>query len=121
MGITLDELMAEDKKTEETGIQIDDRKEKTWTACSKRVLKPARYIGNEFNLVYKEDPDIRFAFAFPDKYEIGMSYVGLQILYHVLNREDGIYCERVFAPDKDMEELMRKEGVPFFSLETKEN
>ena len=85
----------------------------------KRVLKPARYIGNEFNLVYKEDPDIRFAFAFPDKYEIGMSYVGLQILYHVLNRDDGIYCERVFAPDRDMEYLMRSEGVPLFSLETK--
>lgn len=85
----------------------------------KRVLKPARYIGNEFNLVYKEDPDIRFAFAFPDKYEIGMSYVGLQILYHVLNREEGIYCERVFAPDNDMEQLMREENVPLFSLETK--
>ena len=82
-------------------------------------MTPARYIGNEFNQVRKEDPDIRFAFAFPDKYEIGMSYTGLQILYHVLNREDGIYCERVFAPDRDMEDLMRSEGVPLFSLETK--
>lgn len=85
----------------------------------KRVMKPGRYIGNEFNQVRKENPDIRFAFAFPDKYEIGMSYTGLQILYHVLNREDDISCERVFAPDRDMEELMRSENVPLFSLETK--
>ena len=56
----------------------------------KRVMKPARYIGNEFNLVIKDNPDVRFAFAFPDKYEIGMSYVGLQILYDVVNREEGL-------------------------------
>ena len=85
----------------------------------KRVMKPARYIGNEFNLVIKDNPDVRFAFAFPDKYEIGMSYVGLQILYDVVNREEGLQMERVFSPDRDMEELMRAEGIPLFSLETK--
>ncbi|MBQ3924582.1 MAG: B12-binding domain-containing radical SAM protein, partial [Firmicutes bacterium] len=88
-------------------------------AMLKRVMKPARYIGNETNLIVKENAKVRFAFAFPDKYEIGMSYVGLQILYDVINSVDDVACERVFAPDKDMEELMRSEGMPLFSLETK--
>ena len=73
-----------------------------------KVEKPGRYIGGEFNQVYKE-PDltpVRFAFAFADLYEIGMSYVGLQIIYNLLNKEEDIACERVFAPGKDMEELM---------------
>ncbi len=85
-----------------------------------KVEKPGRYIGGEFNQVYKE-PDltpVRFAFAFADLYEIGMSYVGLQIIYNLLNQEEGIACERVFAPGKDMEELMRQENVPLFTLET---
>lgn len=87
----------------------------------KRVEKPARYIGGETNIAIKdpEEVSVRFAFAFPDLYEIGMSYMGLQILYNILNREKDIYCERVFAPAPDMEELMRTESVPLFSLETR--
>ncbi len=87
----------------------------------KKVEKPARYIGNEINSIDKnlENIEVRFAFAFPDLYEIGMSYMGLQILYNILNKEEGVYCERVFAPAKDMEEYMRKESLPLFSLETK--
>lgn len=87
----------------------------------KQVEKPARYIGNEISIVKKnpDDTEVRFAFAFPDLYEIGMSYMGLQILYHVLNSRDKIACERVFAPAPDMESLMRTEGVPLYTLETK--
>lgn len=87
----------------------------------KQVEKPARYIGNETNIVMKQ-PDkntVRFAFGFPDLYEIGMSYMGLQILYNIINKKEHLYCERVFAPGKDMEELMRNEDVPLFTLETK--
>ena len=87
----------------------------------KRVEKPARYTGGEVNSVIKNpaEADVRFAFAFPDTYEIGMSYMGLQILYNILNMQDYVYCERVFAPAMDMEELMREENVPLFSIETK--
>lgn len=87
----------------------------------KQVEKPARYIGNENHIVIKDPSRVkaRFAFAFPDLYEIGMSYMGLQILYHILNVQEDVYCERVFAPAPDMEELMRADGVPLFTLETK--
>ncbi len=86
----------------------------------KQVEKPARYIGGEINAVQKtpEDVRLRFGFAFPDTYEIGMSYMGLQLLYSILNRDEEIYCERVFAPAMDMEALMRKESMPLFTLET---
>ncbi len=86
-----------------------------------KVEKPARYTGGEINSV-KKDPEsvsVRFGFAFPDIYEIGMSYMGLQILYDVLNRNDDIYCERVFAPAEDMEKLMRESGRELFTLETR--
>ncbi len=85
-----------------------------------RVEKPARYIGNEINMVKKNptNVDIRFAFCFPDVYEVGMSHVGLQILYYFFNRRDDMYCERCFAPWYDMEEIMRKENIPLFALET---
>ena len=85
-----------------------------------QVEKPARYIGNEINMVVKDpkDVDIRFAFCFPDTYEVGMSYLGLQILYFFMNRRDDIYCERVFAPWLDMEEKLRENNIPLFSLET---
>lgn len=66
-----------------------------------------------------QDVRLRFAFAFPDMYEIGMSYMGLQILYNIVNKCDNLYCERVFAPADDMEELMRRENYPLFTLETK--
>lgn len=90
-------------------------------ALLKQVEKPARYIGGETGIVMKkaEDVKVRFAFGFPDLYEIGMSYMGLQIIYNLLNKEENIYCERVFAPAPDMAEAMRKAGVPLYSLETK--
>ena len=86
----------------------------------RRVEKPARYIGGELNIVRKDPAAVktRLAFAFPDTYEIGMSYMGLQILYNILNKNEDIYCERVFAPATDMEELMRAEDMPLFTLET---
>ncbi len=87
----------------------------------KRVEKPGRYIGGEVHAAVKEPSqvDADFAFAFPDIYEIGMSYLGLQILYHVLNKHENIYCQRVFAPAVDMEQLMREENMPLVTLETK--
>ncbi|MBR5315989.1 MAG: B12-binding domain-containing radical SAM protein, partial [Firmicutes bacterium] len=87
----------------------------------KRVEKPARYIGGENHIVMKDLDTVkaRFAFAFPDLYEIGMSYMGLQILYNIMNKHEDIYCERVFAPAADMADLMREEQVPLFTLETK--
>lgn len=84
------------------------------------IDKPARYIGGELNSVKKQiTADLtRVAFCFPDVYEVGMSHLGMQILYHFFNRREDVYCERVFAPWPDMEEVMRKKGIPLFSLET---
>lgn len=87
-----------------------------------QVEKPVRYMGNEYNMVVK-DPDkvdIRFAFAFPDIYEVGMSHLGMKILYHLINQREDSYCERVFSPWTDMEGKMRQEGIPLFTLETKD-
>ena len=86
-----------------------------------KVEKPARYIGNEQNSVIKDlkEVEVRFAFSFPDVYEVGMSHLGLHILYNLLNNEEGVYCERVFSPWIDMEEKMRENNIPLFSLETK--
>ncbi len=86
-----------------------------------KVNKPARYIGGEPGSILKKDGEfnIRFAFCFPDTYEIGMSSMGLALLYNVLNKSDSIYMERVFAPDVDMEELMRENDLPLYTLETK--
>lgn len=85
-----------------------------------QVQKPTRYIGNEYNSVHKNpaEVDIRFAFCFPDIYEVGMSHLGMKILYHLLNERADTYCERVFAPWVDMEEKMREAGLPLFSMET---
>lgn len=85
-----------------------------------RVQKATHYCGGELNSVIKnpEDVEIRYAFAFPDTYEVGMSHLGMKILYHVLNEREDTYCERVFAPWIDMEEEMRKEGVALFTNET---
>jgi radical SAM family uncharacterized protein len=98
-------------------MNIDDNLNK----LLKIVEKPARYIGGEFNSVKKDLEKIktRFGFAFPDTYEIGMSFLGLQILYGVLNQEDDIYCERIFAPAMDMETEMRAVKLPLFTLESK--
>ena len=85
-----------------------------------RVQKPARYVGGEYNAV-KKDParvDTRIAFCFPDTYEIGMSNLGMRILYSVMNNMEGVWCQRVFAPWGDMEEEMRRAGMPLFALES---
>ena len=85
------------------------------------VEKPARYVGSELNSVVKnKDIDIRFAFAFPDIYEVGMSHTGLHILYHLLNSMENVWCERVFAPWIDMEEVLRKNKIPLYGLERKD-
>lgn len=85
-----------------------------------RVEKPARYTGGEYNQVVKDkgEVDLRFAFCFPDMYEIGMSNLGLRILYGVLNQIEGVWCERVFAPWGDMEEALRQEDIPLYGLES---
>ena len=87
-----------------------------------RVEKPSRYVGGELNSVIKnpKEVDIRFAFCFPDVYEVGMSHLGTRILYHTINERKDTYCERVFAPWPDMEELMRKNNISLGSLETKD-
>ena len=86
------------------------------------VEKPARYIGNEMNCVKKNKSgiDIRFAFCFPDVYEIGMSHLGLQILYHDFNRQDDVWCERVFSPWVDLDHIMREKHIPLFALESQD-
>ncbi|MFR7995394.1 MAG: TIGR03960 family B12-binding radical SAM protein [Clostridium sp.] len=86
-----------------------------------KVEKPSRYIGGELNQVIKnpKDVNIRFAFCFPDVYEVGMSHLGTRILYHTINERKNTYCERVFAPWPDMETLMRKSDIKLFTLETK--
>ncbi|MBQ1609231.1 MAG: B12-binding domain-containing radical SAM protein, partial [Lachnospiraceae bacterium] len=85
-----------------------------------RVDKAARYIGNEFNSVKKDlsQIDIRFAMCFPDVYEIGMSHLGIQILYEMFNRRSDTYCERVYSPWPDLHAIMKEEKIPLFSLET---
>ena len=87
-----------------------------------KIEKPARYIGNEVNSVMKkkEDIDVRFAFVFPDVYEIGMSHLGIQILYDMLNRRDDVWCERVYSPWTDLDKIMREEGIPLFALESQD-
>ncbi len=84
------------------------------------VQKPARYVGGELNSVVKNPNEIelRYAFCFPDTYEIGMSHLGMKILYGLVNEREDAWCERVFAPDNDMEALMRENNVPLFALES---
>ena len=85
-----------------------------------RVQKPGRYVGGEYNAVQKDKAavDCRFAFCFPDTYEIGMSNLGLRILYGVINQMEGVWCERVFAPWGDMEAKLRQAGLPLYALES---
>ena len=84
------------------------------------VQKPARYVGGEYNQVVKskDHVDLRVAFCFPDTYEIGMSNLGMRILYAVMNQMEGVWCERVFAPWSDMEEAMREHALPLYALES---
>ena len=88
-----------------------------------KVEKPSRYIGGELNEIVKniEDIDIRFAFCFPDVYEVGMSHLGTRILYHTINERKDTYCERVFAPWPDMEKELRDNNIPLYALESKDS
>ena len=85
-----------------------------------RVQKPARYVGGEFNAIMKDKSkvDTRVAFCFPDTYEIGMSNLGMRILYGVMNNIEGVWCERCFAPWGDMEQEMRNANIPLYALES---
>ncbi len=87
-----------------------------------KVEKPGRYIGGELNSYNKDKSkiDIRFAFCFPDVYEVGMSHLGMRILYYILNEREDTFCERVFAPWTDMEKLMRDNNIPLYALESKD-
>ena len=87
-----------------------------------KVEKPARYIGNELNSIKKdkEKVAIRFAMCFPDVYEIGMSHLGVQILYDMFNKMEGVWCERVYSPWPDLHKIMKEENIPLFGLESQE-
>ena len=87
-----------------------------------QIEKPARYIGNEINAVHK-DPfsvKVRVAFCFPDVYEIGMSHLGIQILYDMFNRRDDVFCERVYSPWPDLHKILKEKGIPLFMLESQD-
>lgn len=86
------------------------------------IQQPARYIGGEVNTVMKDSAkaDIRFAMCFPDVYEIGMSHLGMQILYDMFNRREDIYCERVYSPWTDLDKIMREKNIPLFALESQD-
>ena len=87
-----------------------------------KIEKPARYIGNEVNSVVKDKSkvNVRFAMCFPDVYEIGMSHLGIQILYGMLNEMEDVWCERVYSPWLDLDAIMRKEHIPLFALESQD-
>ncbi len=87
-----------------------------------KIEKPARYIGGEVNSVMKDKDqvDIRFAMCFPDVYEIGMSHLGIQILYDMFNRRDDVWCERVYSPWLDLDKVMREKDIPLFALESQD-
>ncbi len=86
------------------------------------VSQPARYIGGEINMVVKDPSkvDVRFAMCFPDVYDIGMSHLGIQILYDMFNRREDTYCERVYSPWTDLDKIMREEQIPLFALESQD-
>ncbi len=90
-------------------------------ALLERVEKPVRYMGGEYGSVTKDASrvDVRYAFLFPDTYEVGMSHLGMKILYHTINAREDAWCERVFSPWVDMADAMRREGVPLFSIESR--
>ena len=87
------------------------------------VQKPGRYSGGEINSVIKDKNavDVRFAFCFPDTYEIGMSHLGMKILYSLFNEREDVWCERVFAPWTDFEKVMRENNIPLFALESRDS
>ena len=90
--------------------------------CYFNGIGQARYIGNEVNMIVKdsEKVDIRFAMCFPDVYEIGMSHLGIQILYDMFNRREDTYCERVYSPWLDLDKIMREKDIPLFAIESQE-
>lgn len=100
----------------------NDTKDYIYDEILPKVEKPGRYIGTEWNSIHKEieNRHIRFAFCFPDVYEVGMSHLGMKILYHLLNDQEDVYCERVFAPWPDMEEELRKSKIKLFALESRD-
>ena len=87
-----------------------------------KIEKPARYIGNEVNSIMKDKEQIaiRFAMCFPDVYEIGMSHLGIQILYDMFNRFEDTWCERVYSPWPDLDAVMRERHIPLFALESQD-
>ena len=87
-----------------------------------KVEKPARYIGNELNSIVKDkdNVEIRVAMCFPDVYEIGMSHLGIQILYDMFNKREDTWCERVYSPWSDLHKIMKEENIPLFGLESQE-
>lgn len=87
-----------------------------------KIDKPARYIGNEVNMVVKNpnDVDIRFCMCFPDVYEVGMSHLGIQILYDMFNQREDTYCERVYSPWMDLDPILREKNIPLFALESQD-
>ena len=87
-----------------------------------QIEQPARYIGNEFNSVVKDKEKValRGAFLFPDVYEIGMSHLGIQILYDMFNKREDMWCERVYSPWPDLDRVMREQSIPLFGLESQE-
>lgn len=87
-----------------------------------KIEKPARYIGNEYNSVVKDKSkvNVRFAMCFPDVYEIGMSHLGIQILYDMFNSMEDVWCERVYSPWLDLDKIMREEKIPLFALESQD-
>ena len=95
-------------------------------ALSEEILltidQPARYIGGELNMVEKDPAsvDIRFAMCFPDVYEIGMSHLGIQILYDMFNKREDVYCERVYSPCPDLHAIMKEQHIPLFALESQQ-
>ena len=87
-----------------------------------KIDKPARYLGNEINAVMKDRDavDVRFAMCFPDVYEIGMSHLGIQILYDMFNQREDVWCERVYSPWTDLDKIMREQHIPLFALESQD-
>lgn len=101
--------------------QASATREKWLEEILAKVRKPGRYLGNEWNAVKKgfSAQGLRFAICFPNLYEVGMSNLGLRIIYGLLNEQEGVSCERVFLPDTDMREILKQEKIPLFSLESK--
>ena len=87
-----------------------------------KIEKPARYIGNEVNAVVKDRDsiDVRFCMCFPDVYEIGMSHLGMMLLYNMFNKRPDVWCERVYSPWLDLDKLMREKNIPLFALESQD-